>query len=243
MKTLLFVLCLVTVVSCGKNGKNGKNGKGLDTASYSALSAGSNGIDITDIEPGQVCYNGGISLSIFKDRNNDGQLQFDEAVIKIKAVCNGRDGAAGTNGTNGTNSSVSIESIAASVKCPTGGVRLSSNTSPAVEVCNGINGLNGAQGLPGTQGLPGIAGPMGPQGPAGADGEDGAAGTIVKPVKFCVNDKSTHPEYGLMIGQDLFAVYWGTTPGSPTKAQAFLTKLVSGNYQSTGGNNCLFKIP
>lgn len=45
-----------------------------------------------------------------------------------------------------------------------------------------------------------------------------------------------------MIGKDLFAVYWGTTPASPNTPQALLTKLVPGNYQSTGGNNCLFSI-
>jgi hypothetical protein len=76
----------------------------------------------------------------------------------------------------------------------------------------------------------------------GQNGQNGAPGTIVTPVKFCANDNSTFPEYGLMIGNDLFAVYWGTTPASPTKPQAFLTKLVPGNYRSTGGNNCLFSI-
>jgi hypothetical protein len=45
-----------------------------------------------------------------------------------------------------------------------------------------------------------------------------------------------------MVENDLFAVYWGTTPASPNKPQAFLTKLVAGNYMSTGGNNCLFTI-
>jgi hypothetical protein len=59
----------------------------------------------------------------------------------------------------------------------------------------------------------------------------------------CAADNSTFPEYGPMIGEKLFAVYFGSTPASPSTPQAFLTKLVAGNYMSTGGNNRLFTIP
>jgi hypothetical protein len=245
MKTLLCVLCLVTIVSCGKNGKNGKNGvDGLNGTSMDAYfaSAVSNGIDFRDIEPGLACANGGLQLITFKDRNTDGELQDEEAIIRIKSICNG------TNGTNGSNASMSVDSFASSSTCPNGGVKISSSSSYPVEVCNGADGLNGEQGVPGVQGLPGLAGPMGPQGPQGAagaagqNGTNGKDGSSITPVKFCVDDQSKHPEYGLMIGSDLFAVYWGTTPASPSVPQAFLTKLIAGNYQSTGGNNCLFSI-
>jgi hypothetical protein len=116
---------------------------------------------------------------------------------------------------NGTNASITLESIVSSTVCPSGGIKISSSASTVVEVCNGMNGLNGVQGI---------------------------AGTLVTPVKFCSTDNSTFAEYGLIIGDDLFAVYWGVTPASPKVAQASLVKLVSGNYMSTGGSNCLFTI-
>lgn len=76
----------------------------------------------------------------------------------------------------------------------------------------------------------------------GANGSVGANGTSIIPVKFCQNDNSLFAEYGLMIGDELFAVYWGVTPGSPSVPQASLVKLIPGNYMSTGGDNCLFTI-
>ena len=147
--------------------------------------------------------------------------------MKVKALCYGLNGSNGTNGTNGTSGSITLESVASSATCPSGGVKITSTSSSGLEVCNGVNGLNGEHGLPGVQGIPGLA---------------DSSGTIVTPVKFCATDNSTFPEYGLMIGEELFAVYWGSTPASPSTPQAFLTKLVAGNYMSTGGNNCLFTI-
>lgn len=245
-KMTLTLLCLLSLAACGKNGKDGKDG--VDGARVEGLNGAdgiSTGIDFADIDPGLVCPTGGVSIFTFRDENSDSILQSEEPIIKVKAICNGlngldgQDGADGQDGVDGTNASLTLESIAASTTCPNGGVRISSNTSPAVEVCNGINGLNGEQGIPGVQGIPGMTGATGA---AGADGQDGAPGTSILPVKFCATDNSTFPEYGLMIGEDLFAVYWGTTPASPSKPQAFLTKLVPGRYQSTGGNNCLFTI-
>ena len=258
MKNFIFLFFALSLVSCGKNGVNGTNG--LDGTSTLGLSAESTGVDFADINPGLACANGGISIYTFHDSNSDGTLDNDESIIKVKALCNGingingingtngANGTNGTNGTNGVNASITLESVLSSATCPNGGVRFTSGSSAPVEVCNGINGINGEQGLTGMQGIPGLAGSNGTNGTDGTDGVDGANGTngtngtIVTPVKFCSSDNSTFPEYGLMIGNDLYAVYWGSTPASPHHSQAFLTKLVAGNYQSTGGNNCLFTI-
>lgn len=221
----------MVLISCGKNGKDGINGQNA-TATLAELTSHSTGIDFSDISPGLACANGGTSVFTFSDNNSNGVFEDDESILKTKSICNGING---TNGTNGTNASLTLESVTASTTCPRGGVKLSSSdNSPSVEVCSGENGLNGESGIQGVQGIPGIA---------GATGAAGAEGASVTPVKFCSTDNSTFPEYGLLIGDDLFAVYWGTTPASPIVPQAFLTKLVAGNYMSTGGSNCLFTVP
>lgn len=250
MKTVLTITLLILITACGKNGTNGTNGAaGADGATILGVDGVSNGVDFADIAPGLVCAAGGVSIFTFRDNDRDGLLSVNEGIIKVKSLCNGVDGADGqngSNGANGTNASINLESVASSTRCPSGGIKLTSSSSPeAVEVCNGINGLNGEQGLPGVDGIPGLAGANGADGKDGRDGQDGVNGndgTRILPVRFCEKDDSTFPEYGLMIGEELFAVYWGTTPASPKTPQAFLTKLVPGNYKSTGGNNCLFTI-
>jgi hypothetical protein len=246
MKLILTVALLSLLVACGKDGKNGADGS--NGATILGVDGVSTGIDFEDINSGLVCAAGGISVFTFRDINSDGAYQSEESIIKVKAICHGvngqdgldgidgQDGQDGADGQDGTNASVTLETIAANVNCPTGGVKIYATGSAPVEVCNGINGLNGEQGLQGVQGIPGL------NGANGVDGQDGSDGTQVLPVKFCPNDNSTFPEYGLMVGSELFAVYWGTTPASPSTAQAFLTKLVPGQYRSTGGNNCLFRI-
>lgn len=233
MKTS-FVFCLIVLItSCGrgKQGKPGEVGSVIQGAS-----AVSTGVDLVDIEPGLVCTAGGVSIHTFFDLDSDGTLDADENIIKVKSLCNGVDGE------DGTSSTLTMEGFSSSAECPVGGVKISSNTSAPFEICNGSNGLNGEQGIQGVQGIPGIAGSNGAAGQDGAAGANGANGTSVIPVQFCADDKSKFPEFGLMIGDELFAVYWGTTPASPSKAQAFLAKLTPGKYQSTGGNNCIFLV-
>ncbi len=230
MKSLFFMFCISVLVSCGRNGKDGTNG--IDGSTFAGIEGISTGIDFVDIEPGLACTSGGISVFTFIDSNLDGLYQSSsESILKVKALCNGVDGAAGQDGASGT--SITLESISSSGTCPNGGVKLLSGSGNPVEVCNGINGLNGENGLPGVQGIPGIN---------GSNGTNGTNGTVVTPVKFCPSDNSSFPEYGLLVGDELFAVFWGTTPASPSVKQAFLTKLVAGNYMSTGGNNCLFSV-
>lgn len=232
MKNFLFagpvltflVASLLSLTSCGKKGDDGSDGIGSTTFGINGVSTG---VDIADIDPSLACANGGISIYTFIDDNSDGKFESGEEILKVKSLCHG------TNGTNGSNGTITLESVDSSLSCPNGGVKISSSTSSGTEICNGVNGLNGEQGLPGIQGIPGLA---------GSNGAAGSDGTVVTPVKFCESDDSTFPEYGLMIGDELFAVYWGSTPASPKTPQAFLTKLVTGDYQSTGGNNCLFTI-
>lgn len=237
MKNIFIALTLLSFVACGKNGKDGVNGQSAGSVSLLSLGVKTTGIDIADMQPGLACSNGGVSIFTYNDSDANGFFDQDETVIKNKVICNGTNGV---NGSNGSSSTITLESIAKSATCPQGGVLISSSTAAPVEVCNGLAGLNGAQGLPGAQGIPGMTGATGATGAAGSNGADG---TKVTPVKFCKTDNSKFPEYGLIIGDELFAVYWGTTPASPNVPQSFLTKLVAGNYMSTGGNNCLFSIP
>lgn len=120
----------------------------------------------------------------------------------------------GLNGTNGVSPTIGV-TVATIAQCSTGGyVFTATGSSPAI-VCDGIQGVQGLQGIP---------------------------GTAITPVKFCNTDTSTYPEYGLMIGTQLFAVYWGTAPYSGNNKTAFLTEIIPGNYTSTGGNGCSFTI-
>jgi hypothetical protein len=231
MQNTIILFILFTLSACGIRGKDGKNGSSYpDGATSLGIKGTTTSIDFEDINPGLACQNGGVSIFTFQDSNSDGVFQSDETILKIKAICNGNDGA---NGTDGSSASLTLESVTSSSTCPNGGIKISSANLNPVEVCNGVNGINGEQGLPGIQGIPGLA---------GADGVDGINGTEITPVKFCTDDNSTYPEYGLLIDGELFAVYWGPTSVSPRSPQAFLTKLVSGHYMSTGGNNCLFTV-
>lgn len=212
MKNVLSIFCLLVLVSCGRDGNNGEN---AFAPSSQGISPVTYGVDFEDVVPGLVCAAGGVSIFTFEDENKDGQFQVGESVVKVKSVC---------NGVNGVSASISLESVASSSACPSGGVKISSGPS-SIEVCHGEAGVDGVNGTNGSNGLA------------------GANGTIVTPVKFCASDSSTYPEYGLMIDGELFAVNWGPTPASPHQSQAFLTKLVAGSYMSTGGNNCLFTVP
>lgn len=221
MKKILIMLSLLILHSCGNAGQDVAFTQDPATTLVQGLDTPSVGVDFSDIEPGLACAAGGISIYSFYDSNINGLFEINEVIIKTKSIC------------NGTNASISLEGIASSTACPSGGVRISSPSSIPVEVCNGSNGLNGAQGIQGVQGIPGIT---------GATGAAGSPGTVVTPIKFCSTDNSTFPEYGLLIGNELYAIFWGPTPASPNTFQAYLSKLVAGNYMSTGGNNCLFSI-
>jgi hypothetical protein len=190
MKKLMFLISLV-LVACGESGERGREGVG----------AGIN----TEPARKEVCSNGGVVITTFRDFNNDNINSVYDITISVNVIC---------NGTNGT--SLTIEQA---TSCPNGGVKIRSTTS-TIDVCGGLNGVNG---LDGTNGL------------------NGADGTAVTPIKFCNDDHTKYPEYGLLIDDKLFAVYWGATPASKN-SQAFLAEITPGTYKSTGGNNCTFTI-
>lgn len=184
---------------------------------------GASGISMgIDVRPATAlaCPNGGDKITVFKDLNNSGLLNSADPVTSITSICNGTNGS---NGTNGTSASISVASASAS-QCRYGGYVFNSTGNSPTVVCNGATGQAGATG---SQGI---------QGPAGQPGSS------VTPVKFCNSDHSAFPEYGLLVGHDLFAVYWGTTPSSPSQSTAFLALITPGSYQSTGGNGCNFTI-
>lgn len=154
----------------------------------------------------------GVRITTFQDLNNDGIQNVDEPTTSVSSVCNGAQGMAGT--------ALTI-TVSSATGCPTGGYNFavtSNSVTTTYQVCNGTQGAQGAPGL------------------------NGAPGTVITPVKFCNNDTSRFPEYGLMVGNRLFAVYWGTTPSSPSVPESFLTEVLPGNYISTGGNGCQFTI-
>lgn len=106
-------------------------------------------------------------------------------------------------------------------------------------------GASGSQGPQGEQGIQGVQGEDGEQGLPGAVGERGPAGlngSVITTVKFCADDTSNFPEYGVVIGSSIYAVYWGTAPFSPNVNQAFLSLITPGYYRSTGGNGCAFHV-
>jgi hypothetical protein len=159
-----------------------------------------------------ACPTGGWTNTFYKDLNNNGQMDLGEGVLAVESLC---------NGLNGTSASIGM-STASAAACPTGGYVITSSTSPTTAtICNGANGLNGSNGL---------------------NGLNGTDGTVVTPVKFCNGDNSAFPEYGLMVGSQLFGVYWGATPASNGVSQAFLALLTPGSYVSTGGNGCSFTL-
>lgn len=105
-------------------------------------------------------------------------------------------------------------------QCAFGGITLDS-----IPVCNGANGLTGAQGPQGETGA------QGPQGPAGTPAQS------IRAIGLCPGNIAQFPEFGLVIGQQLFAVYFAKIGG---KDQAFLALLNSGNYNTTDSGNCTF---
>jgi len=221
--TMLGFLTLVNVVACGvSSGPIGPTGPQGESVTGSP---GANGVDGRDgvgvgvdvsEAPHSACPFGGKTLSIYRDYDNSGSRDLEDVVTTVTSVCNGMAG---------TSSSVSIR-VANTTECPVVGgfVIHSSSSSVDAKVCNGAKGDDGL---------------VGPQGERGLSGLDAAS---VVPVKVCVSDTSTYAEYGLQIGDDLFAVYWGVIPASGGQKTAFWTKLVPGSYHATGGNMCAFTI-
>lgn len=204
------------------------------------------GVDVTSEAPS--CLAGGSTVKTFIDANRNSALDIDEVVKQTSIICNGIAGTNGTNGSNGTNgingTSVTV-AAASAAQCPSGGVVLNNVT----KICNGVNGTTGPQGAQGTtgaqgpQGIQGIAGAQGAAGQAGAVGSTGPQGPAginggvgnMTPVQLCPGDTASFKEYGFVVGNDLYAVYF-----DKNQPIAFLAKLNPGNYVTTNGSNCTF---
>lgn len=149
--------------------------------------------------------------SVYQDVSSVGIMCTDGSYA---TVYNGKDGLKGPNGDNALPCTVSPSANGATINCPDGST---------TELKNGTNG---------TQGGVGLTGPIGPK---------GEAGTSVTVSQFCPNYTasypSTFPEYGLCIGDNLYAVYASATQGT------FLAFLPPGAYTSTSNSAmCSFSV-
>lgn len=229
------IVAATLLTGCGKPGLPGA--AGAPGASGAKGDQGYGAGVLAEAVAGLCGATDGVRITTFQDKNNNGLKELDESINAVTSVCNGsngHDGSNGSNGQNGTSSTTSISLVAPSCGAAGGYTMtvVNGSVSSSYPICNGNQGI---QGSPGLQGIPGT------NGTNGANGLDGKNGSTVTPVKFCKDDKSTYPEYGLYIDGRLFAVYWGSTPAS-SASQAFLAEILPGSYKSTGGNNCAFTI-
>lgn len=154
----------------------------------------------------------------------------------------GETGPAGPQGATGPQGPMGAQGIVG----PQGPIGLTGEQGvqgiPGLQGPEGPVGATGVQGVQGIPGLDGADGEPGQDGSNGVDGVNGHDGSSITTIKFCNDDTSTFPEYGVVIGQNIYAVYWGTVPFSPHQNQAFLTLIRPGTYVSTGGNGCAFTV-
>ena len=138
-------------------------------ASWNSLCAAgvpTNGINslsnIVPIASGATCPNGGITLQMGSDINNNGVLDLPE-ITSTNNICNGNTGLNGPTGATG----------------PQGPIGITGPTGPQGPIgLTGPTGSTGATGPQGPIGLTGPAGATGPQGPIGLTGSTGAQGPI-----------------------------------------------------------------
>lgn len=179
----------------------------------------------------------------------------------------GSNGSNGSNGTSSSVATQTLSS--GNANCPAGGLAITitnGSSSSTKYVCNGAQGATGQNGSNGTDGEDGedglsayeiavengytgseaqwLATLVGPQGDVGAQGPAGPMANVTTangftPYKLCPADNSAFPEYGFIVGNQIYAVYYGVIGGSQ---QAFLAKLNDGNYVTTNGASCSFSV-
>lgn len=129
-------------------------------------------------------------------------------------ACQGPPGNPGKTGLTGGVGPTGPSATPCTAASVTNGVEISCPDSPPLIVTNGLTG------------------PIGLTGPAGSPG------TVVTPIQFCPGTPSypsTFPEYGLVIGSNIYAVY--STNGG------FLALLPPGEYVSNAvGSSCDFIV-
>lgn len=252
MKKFFICLSLITLVSCGKktqeiklNGQPGQDG-------FTTF------ITTEVVPPLASCgLAGGIKLIPYTDYNRNNVLDSgEETVLAASIICNGAKGDTGEIGATGATGSQGVQGIAG-IQGPAGPIGPQGaqgiqgiQGAQGVAGAKGAKGDTGAQGPQGIQGIPGIQGATGAQGATGMVGAQGPKGEPgiqgipgagsnggMTPVKLCANDNSAFPEYGFVIGSNLYAVYYGVLNGT---LNAFMARLNPGNYTSTNSTNCTF---
>jgi hypothetical protein len=218
MKKLLFVTLLIT--ACGPDrevvqiyqGTPGKDGLTTYITTQTVLPGGSCGVA------------GGLRIVPYTDANRNGSLDLgEETLLASNTVCNGSQGAPGLVGAQGPQGLIG----------PQGAQGIQ-----GIQGIAGVAGPKGDQGLQGVQGIQGLVGAQGPKGEPGIQGIPGASGQSgITPVKLCPSDTSAFPEYGFVIGSNLYAVYYGVIGGG---LNSFMALLTPGSYVTTNGSGCSF---
>ena len=162
-------------------------------ASWNSLCAAgvpTNGINslsnIVPIASGATCPNGGITLQMGSDINNNGVLDLPE-ITSTNNICNGNTGLNGPTGATGPQGPIGLTGPAGATGLtgptgatgPQGPIGITGPTGPQGPIgLTGPTGSTGATGPQGPIGLTGPAGATGPQGPIGLTGSTGAQGPI-----------------------------------------------------------------
>lgn len=241
---LFFALTIFISTSCGSDHFRGRPGED-----------GLNAYIIASVDSALCNGLGGLRLRSYLDKNRNGQHDDEEIAAFLGVVCNGDTGAAGNNGADGIAGVNGVDGATGAIG-PIG-----PQGAQGIAGIDGIDGLPGAQGIQGTQGVPGPIGPQGTPGPAGAigatgptgpQGEPGAQGlrglpgtsgnTIsgATPVQLCPTDNATFPEFGFVIGDSIYAVYYGKVNGV---LNSFLARLSAGSYVTTNDDTpCAFTV-
>lgn len=176
-----------------------------------------------------TCPSGGVTLTV----NNSSE-----------EICNGSVGPAGPSGLPGKDADPVEISVTNAPSCSNGGKTVTfsaaGTTLNTVTTCNGLDGLPG-QSVSLSQSTSCVNG--GVKLTSGSDvkevcnGSPGSTTVIngFQPVKLCSGSASR--EYGIKVGNDLYAVYHDRTNN-----YAFLSLIVPGQYITTDQSDCRFQV-
>jgi len=238
MKKLLMLTVALGLIGCAQekqevavSGKDGKDG-------YTTFIT-------TQVVPpmSESCgMAGGLKLVPYTDYNRNASYDAgEETILASSIVCNGAKGDAGAVGATGAQGIQGIQGATGQMG-PVGpqGVQGIQGIQGAQGVAGpkGDQGVQGIQGIQGATGATGAVGAQGPKGEPGIQGIPGASGQAgMTPVKLCAADNSAFPEYGFVIGNNLYAVYYGVINGT---LNSFMARLNPGTYMSTNSTGCTF---
>lgn len=168
-----------TLVEIGSdtNGNNSLDDNEVQTSFYvcngndgsDGGSSGENGLtSLIRVSNSSSCANGGITIEIGLDDNDNGELDSGEINASYD-LCNGLDGTDGSNGSNGLNTLINIISEDPGANCANGGLLIqvgiddsrnsileTGEVDATAYVCNGLDGTDGSDGADGTNGISSI---------------------------------------------------------------------------------------